>query len=62
MTTISHRGTVRTTNILRALYLKYCRSHRITSKWYRPRFFIFGYTVYQVRYVLVPAHRVAAYA
>lgn len=62
MTMISHRGTVRTTSPARVLYLKYIKGHEITTMWCKPRFFLFGLSICEVRWTLVPPHRAGAWA
>jgi len=55
MTTISHRGTVRTTSPMVAFYFRYVRRHRVNSLWYKPTFFVGPMAIYTPRWELRPA-------
>lgn len=57
MTTVSSRGTIRTTSWARAWYLQAFCGKRLRVRWSAPSVALFGILIYRTRWELVPAER-----
>ena len=52
MTTVSRRGTVRTTSWFKAKYHQHFQGKRVRSRWSQPLISLFGFSLFRTRWIL----------
>ena len=59
MTTVSTRGTVRTSSRIMAMYHQYFCGKKVRSRWNQPVVCLFGFSLFRTRWILeTPGHSV----